>query len=277
MSPFHERSHEEESRGTLVLPARLPPWTRARRASLVLLAALGGALAPAARAASPAGEPAVEAPRAAAPADEALADTPQARVVWQERFDRRPLDWVDPVDHGAARLARVYSVQQEGPLSFLRALHDFTASDPPPAMHYGHAFQANPTPLDKVRALRWKWRARRHPSVSADPWLDVAASVYVVIKTPGAIFSGKGFKFGWLARPGPLDTHQRGLLQVGLRAGPPTPDFRAESVDLCALFRKEYGRCEGEKVLYVGVVTDADGTKSVAEADYADFELVAAP
>jgi hypothetical protein len=30
-------------------------------------------------------------------------------------------------------------------------------------------------------------------------------------------------------------------------------------------------------VLYVGVMTDADGTRSTAEAEYDDFGLVAAP
>ena len=34
-----------------------------------------------------------------------------------------------------------------------------------------------------------------------------------------------------------------------------------------------YGPCEGPHILYIGVVTDADGTKSIASGSYAGFEL----
>jgi hypothetical protein len=147
-------------------------------------------------------------------------------------------------------------------------------------MHFGRAFQTDPAPLDKVQALRWRWRVTRHPNLAPDDdaWLDCAAGIYVVIKQPTLLTGGKGFKFGWLARPGAKGTHQHGLLQVELRHEPAGSGWKDESVDLCTLYRQEYGgSCSGQKVLYVGVVTDADGTKSVAEADYADFELVARP
>jgi hypothetical protein len=97
--------------------------------------------------------------------------------------------------------------------------------------------------------------------------------VYVVVKQPSLLFGGKGFKFGWLQAPGPSDTFQHGLLQVPLRSGPASERWQSEQVDLCALYREHYGPCEGEALRYVGVVTDADGTGSVAEAEYADFEV----
>ena len=203
----------------------------------------------------------------------ARADGAAATPLWQERFDHEPLGWVDPSRHGARELARVYSVEKAGERCFLHARHDVTTSDPAPAMHYGRTFQSHPPPLDRVRALEWKWRVLRHPAVARDPWVDVAASVYVVIKVP-TVLPGKGFKFGWLAKPGPSGTKQRGLLQVGVRTDPAGREWRSESVDVCALYRKQFGPCEGQHVLYVGVVTDADGTKSLAEADYADFELL---
>ncbi len=69
-----------------------------------------------------------------------------------------------------------------------------------------------------------------------------------------------------------------GLLQIPLRHDPAGQEWHEESVaDLCALYRRAFGPCEGEHVLYVGVMTDADGTHSVAEADYDDFELAEAP
>jgi Protein of unknown function (DUF3047) len=213
--------------------------------------------------------PAVADEHAAGPASPA----PGPHVAWSEHFGGS-LDWLDPFDHGKDKLARVYSVQHEDGLTFLRARHDFTAPSPPPAMHFGHAFQTRPTSLDQVRALTWKWRARKHPPVGKDAWQDMAGGVYVVIKQPSLLVGGKGFKFGWLAKAGEKGTHQHGLLQVELRHDPAGDTWRAEAVDLCALFQQEYGPCEGQKVLYIGVVTDADGTKSVAEADYADFELL---
>ncbi len=206
-------------------------------------------------------------------AEGARAEGSAAAPLWREHFDHEPLGWVDPSRHSARELARVYSVERSGERFFLHARHDVTIGDPAPAMHYGRTFQTNQPPLDQVRALEWRWRVLRHPAVARDPWLDVAASVYVVVKVP-TVLPGKGFKFGWLAKPGPSGTKQRGLLQVGLRTDPAGREWRSESVDICALYRKQFGSCEGQHVLYVGVVTDADGTKSLAEADYADFELV---
>lgn len=197
-----------------------------------------------------------------------------ARVAWTESFGGGKLAWGDPSGHGPDQLAKIYGVQRDGGGAWLHARHDAT-NGKTPAMHYGRALANDGVALDKVRALTWKWRVTQHPRVEGDPWLDVAASVYVVFEKPGLFSGGKGFKLGWLAKPGPRGTHQRGLLQVPLRSDAAGPAWQSESVDLCALYRAEYGgSCAGQKVLYVGVVTDADGTKSVAEADYDDFTLV---
>ncbi|WP_394822572.1 hypothetical protein [Pendulispora albinea] len=214
------------------------------------------------------------APPAKADAAPAPAPAPR-RVFWQEQFTKRPLPWLDPFDHDRDTLARVYSLRTEGAFNYLHAHYDGASKDRPPAMHYGQPFQQGPAPLDQVASLEWKWRVTRHPAAKSDAWEDCAAGIYVIIKQPSMIVGGRGFKFGWLAKPGPTGTHQHGLLQVPLRSDPAGPEWRQESVDLCALYRREYGACEGQKVLYVGVVTDGDGTKTLAEADYANFTLVA--
>ncbi len=198
----------------------------------------------------------------------------EPRILWSEGFDPQSFQWTDPLRHGADQVARIYSLGSEGPLRFLHARYDGDASNRPKAVDYGRVLGDGAVPLEKVRALRWKWRALHQPAVTDDPWLDMAASVYVVMRAPSLFSGGRGFKFGWLARPGPTGKHQHGLLQIPLRADAPGPAWQSESVDLCALFQKEYGPCEGERVLYVGVVTDGDNTKSLAEADYASFELV---
>ncbi|HEY2517797.1 MAG TPA: hypothetical protein VGI39_43305 [Polyangiaceae bacterium] len=198
------------------------------------------------------------------------------RVLWHEGFERTPLDLVDPFHHDAALVARVYSVEPEGGDGFLHALHDDTAAHTP-AVHLGKVFGPDGPPLDRVAALRWRWRVLRHPSIKGDPWEDVAASLYVVVSAPTMLRAGRGFKLGWLAAPGRDDTRQHGLLQVPLLSAPSGPEWRSARVDLCALYRRSYGRCEGEHVEYVGVTTDADGTRSIASADYDDLELLGTP
>ncbi len=195
---------------------------------------------------------------------------------WREGFEHGASDFVDPFKHDPRAVAREYFVDREGDGHVLHALDD-DRSGASPAIHYGKAFIASPPPLDRVRALTWRWRVLRHPDIAADPWVDVAASVYVVIRTPSLLRAGRGFKLGWLAKPGPDDTYQHGLLQVPLAVGGESGAWRSESVDLCALYRRAFGSCEGEHVLYVGVVTDADATHSVAEAEYDDFALISAP
>lgn len=195
------------------------------------------------------------------------------RVLWRESFAGY-LDWRDPQEHKSALVGRVYSVQQEGGMSFLRARHDAASNGAPPAIHFGKAFEREGIPLARVRLLRWRWRVQKQPAIGNDPWEDMGASIYVVTKAPSLFRKGKGFKFGWLAKPGPSQTYQRGLLQVPQRNDLPAAQWRTEEVDLCALYRRTYGPCEDAQIIYIGVLTDADGAKSTAEGDYAGFELV---
>jgi hypothetical protein len=198
-----------------------------------------------------------------------------ARVVWSEHFSGA-LDWVDPFGHDPSVIARVYSVASEGPLSFLRARHEVEGvPSPTPAIHLGRAFASDPPSLASIRALRWRWRVNEQPRAStAAPWADLAASVYVVVEQPSILVNGTGFKLGWLAIAGPSDTSQRGLAQLPLRVAGATGEWQSEEIDVCALYRERFGPCEGQSVRYIGVVTDADNTRSRAAADYADFELL---
>jgi hypothetical protein len=197
----------------------------------------------------------------------------KSNVLWSENF-RNALAWRDPQEHATRVVGLVYSIQTEGGASFLRAHHDATSRRGPPAVHLGKAFDG--LALRDVGLLKWRWRARIQPGIKDDAWEDMAAAIYVVIKTPTLLRKGRGFKFGWLARSGPSQTFQRGLLQVPLRSDPPSLEWRTEEVDVCALYRRTFGPCEDEQIIYIGVLTDADGSKSIASGDYADFEIVAA-
>lgn len=230
-------------------------------------------------AAAPDARPAAPA-RAAPPAPHgAAAQVASAgqRIIWQEKFQAAELDWTTPPNQTRQQAKQVFEIVHQAGQSYLHARHIATpgqAAAPPPAVHYGKAFR-KPIPLEQVKALRWRWRVLKQPEIEADePWSDLAASVYVVMKMPSALSSGRGFKFGWLARPGPSGGKQRGIIQVALRHDQTLGEWRSEEIDLCALYRKYFGPCEGAVLLYVGVVTDADDSQSVAEGDYADFELI---
>jgi hypothetical protein len=113
-----------------------------------------------------------------------------ARVLWSESF-RAPLDWRDPQEHAARLLGLVYSVQKENGASFLHAHHDATSKGAAPAVHLGKAFDG--LALHEVGRLRWRWRARIQPPLNDDPWQDMAAAIYVVIKPPSLLRKGRGF------------------------------------------------------------------------------------
>jgi hypothetical protein len=211
----------------------------------------------------------------AAPAQSSPAPTTLApgQPVWSERFDAALTGWGSPSGHDAATIARVYAVQGGA----LHARHDGReqASPTTPAVHYGRGFEGDAAPrLSDFPILTFRWRVITHPSVSADPWLDLAASIYVVIKPPSLLSGGRGFKLGFMARPAPEGTQQRGLLQVPLRVEAASGQWRSERIDLCAAYQAAYGgSCDEQRIRYIGVVTDADDTKSVAAAEYDDFEL----
>ena len=206
---------------------------------------------------------------ASAPAAPAAPD-----VVWAERFDGPSVAWVTPLGGLAGKADRVFSVKREGAMTFLHARHDGTPeAEKVGFVHFGKLFEPHGPPLDQVRSLRWKWRVRRHPANTTNPWGDVAASVYAIVKPPSLLGGGKGFRFGWLSARGVTGTFRVGLARVPLREQPASDEWMSEEIDVCALFREMFGPCEGEHLNYVGVATEADDTQSIAEADYTDFEL----
>lgn len=195
-------------------------------------------------------------------------------TLWAESFGGA-LDWGSP-RQTPEQISAVYSRRNESGVGFLHAFHDAVPADNKsvvPAVHYGHPFPQKNVLLADSCQLSWKWRVLTHPAVVDDAWKDAAASVYVVTRQPGLLGGGRGFKFGWLARAGAAGKKQHGFLQVERRHDGAGAEWKTESVDLCELYKKEFGELDDEKLLYVGVMTDADGTKSVAEADYAEFAL----
>ena len=205
-------------------------------------------------------------------------DASKPDIVWQEPFDEAsPIGWGSPSGASAEVIAQIYSIKQEGDQRFLSARFQGAGSAAPPAVHWGMPWRDQPIPLTDACSLSWRWRVMEHPAADDDPWRDVAVSVYVVFALPGLFTKGKGYKFGWLNKPGPKGTTQRGLVQIALRNGGPTDTWQREQVDLCRLYSRHFGDPAEEKLIYVGVVSDGDDTESSAIGDYDDFVLSTAP
>lgn len=195
-------------------------------------------------------------------------------LLWRESFSGPELTWLSPMPLRKETILRVYSVAHESDQAFLHAHHDAFSDDAPPAVHFGKSFRDQKPALSSIRLLRWKWRVLEHPQATGDPWKDIAASLYVATRQPSLFRSGRGLKLAWLSSPGPHGTVEHGFAQFELRHDPPGPQWKQEEVDICGLYRQAFGTCEGEHLVYIGVMTDADNTRSRATADYADFELV---
>ncbi len=203
-------------------------------------------------------------------------DNSNASVLWRESFAGQ-MPWTAPAGDNLTEIQKIHSVIKEPDGSYLKARYDVRKSNPNPprrTMHFGKVFADSPIPLQKIKLLKWRWRVHAHPSVADDPWLDVGAGIYILMKKPSLFWKGKGFKFAWLSKPGAVGTKQHGIIQIALRSTDAVDQWFNEEVDLCGLFTKHYGSCNDEHVLYIGVETDADGTKSFAEGHYTDFELI---
>lgn len=205
-------------------------------------------------------------------ADDQVATT--GRVLPLETFDEYqpasfPGQWQVRGDEAAARV--VYQVAEEDGNHFLHARSEKQDIQ----IGLSHVFQPKEFPL-----LRWRWRVDQLPSGGnerAAKTNDSAAAVYVIFDSriiPRAI------KYAWSATL-PVGTHIESpvywrakvvVLQSGASG---LREWRQETVnfyqDYKDLFGTEPGAVQG-----IAVLTDADATASVAEADYDDFALLPA-
>ncbi|MCA9625970.1 MAG: DUF3047 domain-containing protein, partial [Myxococcales bacterium] len=201
-----------------------------------------------------------------------------AGVVWQAALDRpdvAALGWGSPSKASDEEIAAVFTLTKDDDHAVLHARHDGRPEPKrPPAVHFGRAFEEKEHMLADSCFLRWRWRVTQHPTQNEDAWLDLGASLYVIFDLPGLLSKGKGFKLGWLQHPPTKNGDQRGILEVPQRIDPAAGRWHDETADLCKLYREHFDGDPAEaQVLYVGVVTDADNTESIAEADYADIRL----
>jgi len=136
---------------------------------------------------------------------------------------------------------------------------------------------------ERARTLKWSWRAVTLPSGGnecANGKGDSAAVVYATWKRGLRYYT---LKYVWSAvgPKGAVCDQKRNPFvaqdTVVLESGGPLGEWRTESVDLKAEFRKHFEKGDPNAsvpdFLGVAIMTDGDQTKSESVADYADFVL----
>ncbi|HEV8616206.1 MAG TPA: DUF3047 domain-containing protein [Methylomirabilota bacterium] len=204
---------------------------------------------------------ATRAPSGAAPADcITLGDFSKAKI------GEFPADWKAREEAGK----EVYSVQQEGGVTFLRAVSK--------GLGIQAAREVDGWDLGAYPMLAWSWRPRQFPKGSdeRDSKLnDSALAVYMLV--PHSRVRGpKAVKYIWSEKV-PVGTplsSNHGLTQVRvLRSGAPAGKdaWVEERVNVLADYKKLFKESKTPKPAGIAVLTDADDTGSVAAGDYAKF------
>jgi hypothetical protein len=130
----------------------------------------------------------------------------------------------------------------------------------------------------RIRIVRWKWRAQVLPKKGNEcaPGLgDSAAVVYISWKRGLKWYS---IKYVWStdAPKGAVCDQKRNLFVVQdtvvLQSGGPTGVWKDEQVDPTAEFRAHF---EGDvpDLVGLGIMSDGDQTNSISAADYMGFSL----
>jgi len=162
----------------------------------------------------------------------------------------------------------VYRVQEEEGVRFLRGLSRGVAAQ---------AVLEHSWDLSEYPIFSWRWRPRVFPEGSDERsgrTNDSALGVYVGF--PRSLGTVKSVKYVWsrAAPVGATASASAGFTRMlVLRSGPVEAGRWIEERvnvrdDYHRLFGDEAGKPRG-----IGVLTDADDTRSVAEGDYADFRV----
>ncbi|HEV8714837.1 MAG TPA: DUF3047 domain-containing protein [Candidatus Binatia bacterium] len=196
------------------------------------------------------------------------------RVFPLETFDEYqpasfPEQWKVRGDETEAR--GIYWVAEEGGNHFLHA----RAEKQDVQIGLSHTFQPKEFPL-----LRWRWRVDQLPSGGDERAVktnDSAAGVYVIFDSR---IVPRVIKYVWSATL-PAGTHfdspvyWRAKVVVLQSGSSRLKEWVPETVNVYQDYKDLFGTEPGE-VQGIAVLTDADSTASVAEADYDDFALLPA-
>jgi Protein of unknown function (DUF3047) len=176
--------------------------------------------------------------------------------------------------------------RDSGPVNYYRVIDDpsmpfLRAEYRPPLATTVLGFQLPDEERERARHLRWSWRARtlpRNANECAKGAEDAAATVYATWKRGLRWYTLK-YQWSSVGAKGSVCNRKRNPFvaqqAVILQAGGPLNEWRQESIDLDAEFRKHFAggdpKAEVPPFAGVGILTDGDQTGSESAADYAAF------
>ncbi|MCQ9206809.1 MAG: DUF3047 domain-containing protein [Omnitrophica bacterium] len=165
-----------------------------------------------------------------------------------------------------------YGVEKGGELSYVRAESKKTAS----ALYYKIALDTKRNPV-----LSWRWRVDKFPKRSEPERIedkkeeDFAARVYVIF--PAAFFTGsRVIEYIW-AETLPVGTHgvsgySKNIKVLVVESGR-SQEWRYEERDICSDYVKLFGVPPHLDIGAIAFMTDADSTKTSAEAVYDEIKI----
>lgn len=169
-----------------------------------------------------------------------------------------------PFQMGKAK--KVYRLEQEGGLRFLRAVDDKDLSV--------HIFREFDWDFEKYPYLKFRWRAQKLPEVPAvykKPFDDNACGVFVGLGFTSAmkyVWSSVLTKGSfWAKQPGKfvIISEEFGPGHVG--------QWQNVSINVPAEYQKYFGKPLSKKPSGIAILTDGEGTHQAAACDYADFRI----
>jgi len=166
----------------------------------------------------------------------------------------------------------IYGIEKGGQLSYVRAKSEKTAS----ALYYKISMDSEKRPV-----ISWKWRVDKFPVRTLPETLegkseeDFAARVYIIF--PAAFFTNsKCIEYIW-AEKLPKGTSGRSgysknikifVLESGKAEG-----WHSEKRNICEDYLKLFGEKPRLDVGAISFMTDADSTKTSADAVYDEIEI----
>lgn len=170
-----------------------------------------------------------------------------------------------------------YSVAEEGGTSFIRARYK------PPYETAVYGYQLADADRQRVRKIRWNWRAITLPNGGdecADGREDSAAVVYVTWRRGlrwyaiKYVWSAVGTKGRTCARKRSPFVAQDTVI---VDSGAPLSTWKTVEIDTKAEFRAHFAdgdqNADVPDLLGIGIMTDGDQTKSESAADYGQFVI----
>ena len=177
-------------------------------------------------------------------------------------------EWKEKVLKGRV----IYAVEKDGELSYVKAESDNTAS----ALYYKIKLDVN-----KYPRISWKWRVDKFPKrknperIEDTKEEDFAARVYVIF--PAAFFTKtKVIEYIW-SETMPKGTsgssgYSKNIKVLVLEEGQ-SEDWVSEERDICADYLELFGEEPRLDIGAVSFMTDADSTKTSADATYDEIKI----